>query len=88
MRPSDPPTPTGYGVIYTVKELGIDIGGTTEDRHFSLEIGRCFGACGLAPAMSIGDEVFKRVRPARIPEILTRYNEVDAEKEGVVNVAG
>ena len=79
----------GKQVLDAIKSrLGIDVGETTEDRLFSLEIARCFGACGLAPAMSIGDEVFKRVRPARVPEILSRYNEVDAEKEGVVNVAG
>ncbi len=78
----------GKQVLEAIKtRLGIDVGETTEDRLFSLEVARCFGACGLAPAMSIGDEVFKRVRPARIPEILSRYNEVAAEKEGVVNVA-
>ena len=31
------------------KKLGIDVGETTEDREFSLEVARCFGACGLAP---------------------------------------
>ncbi len=78
----------GKQVLDTIKQrLGIDVGETTEDRQFSLEVARCFGACGLAPAMSIGDEVFKRVRPSRIPEIFARYS-ADAEKEGAVNVAG
>ncbi len=57
------------------KELGVEVGGTTPDGMFSLEIARCFGACGLAPAVSIDDEVYKRVRPVRIREILARYSE-------------
>ncbi len=55
------------------KELGLEVGGTTEDGMFSLEVARCFGACGLAPAMCIDEEVYKRVRPARIREILAKY---------------
>lgn len=56
------------------KELRIDVGDTTEDGEFSLEVARCFGACGLAPAMCIDEEVYKRVRPAKVREILNRYN--------------
>ena len=55
------------------KELGIEVGETSPDGMFSLEIARCFGACGLAPAMCIDEEVYKRVRPARIREILATY---------------
>jgi NADH:ubiquinone oxidoreductase subunit E len=55
------------------KELGIEVGETSKDGMFSLEIARCFGACGLAPAMCIDEEVYKRVRPARIREILASY---------------
>ncbi len=78
----------GKQVLEAIKErLGIDVGGTTEDRLFSLEVARCFGACGLAPAVSIGDEVYKRVRPARVGEILARYRALETEKEGVADVA-
>ena len=78
----------GKAVLDAIKgRLQIDVGETTEDRLFSLEVARCFGACGLAPAMSIGEEVYKRVRPSRVPEILAKYSETPAE-EGAVNVAG
>jgi len=60
------------------KHLGIDVGGTTEDRVFSLEVARCFGACGLAPAMMIDDEVIHRVRPAKVGEILESFRARDA----------
>ena len=57
------------------KALGIDIGGTTEDRVFSLEIARCFGACGLAPVITVDDDVHHRVKPKRVNEILAQYAE-------------
>ena len=57
------------------QELGIDVGGTTEDRLFSLDVGRCFGACGLAPTIMIDDDVRQRVKPARIRAILEEYAE-------------
>lgn len=64
----------GKQVLDAIKgKLGIEVGGTTEDRMFTLEVARCFGACGLAPTMAIDDEVYKRVRPARVGEILEAY---------------
>ncbi len=62
------------------KELNIDVGETTPDRLFSLEIGRCFGSCGLAPVILINDDVHRRVKPSKIGEILTRYR-VGEEKQ-------
>jgi NADH:ubiquinone oxidoreductase subunit E len=60
------------------KELGIDVGETTEDREFSLEVARCFGACGLAPAITINDIVHHRVKPARVNQILAQYSPAEA----------
>ena len=54
-------------------ELNVGVGETTQDRKFSLEVGRCFGACGLAPVIMIDDEVFQKVKPSRINEILNSY---------------
>ena len=55
------------------KKLHIDVGETTPDREFSLDIARCFGACGLAPTMTVDNEVYQRVKPAKIQEILDLY---------------
>ena len=58
----------GKQVLETMrKELGVEVGETSKDGMFSLEIARCFGACGLAPAMCIDEEVYKRVRPGEDP---------------------
>jgi NADH:ubiquinone oxidoreductase subunit E len=55
------------------KELKIEVGETTPDRLFSLEIGRCFGACGLAPVLLINENVHRRAKPSKIAEILGAY---------------
>lgn len=55
------------------KELSIDVGETTVDKVFTLEVARCFGACGLAPAIMINDDVHQRVKPARIKQIIAPY---------------
>lgn len=64
----------GNEVLAAVKnELKIKVGETTEDRNFSLEIGRCFGACGLAPVIMVNEDTIQRVKPAKIGEILKVY---------------
>lgn len=52
------------------KQLGIEIGDTTEDGKFSLRTLRCVGACGLAPVVMIGEKVYGRVTPAMVSDIL------------------
>jgi len=54
------------------KKLAIEVGDTTADRTFSLEVGRCFGACGMAPVIMVNDTVHQRVKPARIGDLLNR----------------
>lgn len=51
----------------------LEIGGTTEDRRFSLEAVRCLGACGLAPVVMVDDDTHGGVTPDRILSILERY---------------
>ncbi len=70
------------------QELGIDVGGTTEDRLFSLDVGRCFGACGLAPTIMVGEEVRQRVKPARIRALLQEYRSGAASAEGRIGGNG
>ena len=66
----------GKQVLDALKnELGIDVGGTTEDGEFSLEVGRCFGACGLAPTVMVDDDVLQRVKPRNIRDILEGYRD-------------
>lgn len=72
----------GTDVLNELKrKLHIDIGETTHDKLFSLEIARCFGACGLAPVITINDTVYQRVKPSKIQEILDIYRENETQKQ-------
>ena len=55
------------------KQLNVKLNHTTEDGKFTLEITRCIGACGLAPVITINEDVYGRVQPQRIKEILAKY---------------
>lgn len=57
------------------KKLGVGVGDTTPDGQFTFEVARCIGACGLAPAMMIDDDVFKQVTPQKINAILAKYRD-------------
>ncbi|MFO7780930.1 MAG: NADH-quinone oxidoreductase subunit NuoE, partial [Spirochaetia bacterium] len=70
----------GKEVLESLKRhLGIDVGETTEDRMFSLEVGRCFGACGLAPVVVVDETVHQQVKPSRVAELLEPYREEATE---------
>ncbi len=72
----------GKQVLDALKHrLGIDVGETTPDRQFSLDVARCFGACGLAPAIMVDNNVHQRVKPARIQAILDEYREKEQTAE-------
>ena len=66
----------GQRILESLKQkLGIDVGETTEDKSFSLEVGRCFGACGLAPVIMVDDHVHHRVKASLVEGILDQYRE-------------
>ena len=56
-----------------VELLKIEEGECTPDGKFSLEACRCVGACGLAPVMMINDDVYGRLTPDMLPDILAKY---------------
>ena len=57
-------------VDHLIKKLGIEIGDTTPDRLYTFEIARCIGACGLAPALMINDDVYKQMTPVKVDKLL------------------
>lgn len=66
----------GKPVLQAFKDaLGVEVGETTSDRMFSLDVGRCFGACGLAPVIMIDQDVHQRVKPSKVGKILDRYRQ-------------
>lgn len=55
------------------QNLKIQSGECTGDRKFSLDSCRCLGACGLAPVMKVNDEVFGKLTPDKVPQILSQF---------------
>ena len=53
--------------------LGIEAEECTEDGKFSLTACRCIGACGLAPVITINDDVYGRLTVDELPGILAKY---------------
>ncbi len=65
----------GSGLIYDKLQeiLGIGADECTEDRKFSLSACRCVGACGLAPVLTINDEVYGRLGVDDVAGIIAKY---------------
>ena len=59
------------------RQLGIEVGQTSEDGKFSLNCLRCVGACGLAPVVLVGDKTYGRVAPDGVKDIVDEYKEKD-----------
>lgn len=53
--------------------LGIDVGECTPDGKFSIEATRCIGACGLAPVLTVNEDVYGRLVVDDVPGILEKY---------------
>lgn len=53
--------------------LGIQPEECTQDGKFSITECRCIGACGLAPVMTVNDDVYGRVAVSEVEDILNKY---------------
>lgn len=53
--------------------LTIKPDGTTPDLKFTLKSVRCIGCCGLAPALTVGGEVYGKLTRQQIPDIVRKY---------------
>ncbi len=61
-------------IIDKVSELtGTKVGKTSEDGKFTLEATRCIGACGLAPVLTVNEDVYGRLAVGDIPGIVSKY---------------
>ena len=65
----------GAGDLYNKLQEVLGIGGDecTEDRRFSLSACRCIGACGLAPVLTVNEEVYGRLVVDDIENIVAKY---------------
>jgi len=63
-------------ILEKIKEiLGIEVGECTPDGLFSIEATRCIGACGLAPVLTVNDDVYGRLVVDDVKGILEKYQQ-------------
>ena len=55
------------------EQLGIGAEECTPDGQFSLTACRCIGACGLAPVITVNDDVYGRLTVDDVPYIINKY---------------
>ncbi len=69
----------GSGDLYDKLQetLGIKGGECTPDGKFSLEACRCIGACGLAPVLTVNDDVYGRLTVDDIAGIIAKYQDAE-----------
>ena len=54
-------------------ELDVQVGETTLDRRFTVEAVRCLGCCGLAPVVTVNDDVYGKMTPGEFVKVLGHY---------------
>jgi NADP-reducing hydrogenase subunit HndA len=55
------------------EKLGVKAGGVSPDGKFSLDATRCIGACGLAPVITVNEDVYGRLTLDDIDGIFEKY---------------
>lgn len=55
------------------RDLGIQVGETTKDKRFTLELVRCVGCCSLGPVMVVDGNVFGRLTQEKVPGLLREF---------------
>ncbi len=53
--------------------LEIEVGETTPDDRFTVELCPCLGICDISPAIMINDKVYGNLNPDKVREIIKRY---------------
>ncbi len=54
-------------------ELGVDVGQTTKDGYYTLDAIRCIGTCGMAPVMSMDEDVFGEIDVTKAKKLIRDY---------------
>lgn len=61
------------------RRLNIKSGDTTEDLHFSLDAVNCLGCCGLAPVVTVDDDIYGKIALNKVPRILKKYQKTKVQ---------
>ena len=66
----------GSGDVYKkiCDTLKIEGGQCTDDRKFSLDATRCIGCCGLAPVLTVNEDVYGKLTTDDVAGIIAKYH--------------
>lgn len=67
------------------RELRIRKGDTTKDELFGLDTVNCVGCCGLAPVVTVGQDVHGKVKISNVPKIVKQYRPKEAKDAQTVH---
>lgn len=62
------------------RELGIKVGEMDKSRDFSLDVVRCVGCCGLAPVVTVNQDIYGKFGPDQVPAIIEKYRAIPKKK--------
>ena len=60
-----------------IRELGIQVGETTEDKLFTLQEARCLGACGIAPVIMINDKIYGELDAKKTVDLINQCRKAE-----------
>ncbi|HJX03364.1 MAG TPA: NADH-quinone oxidoreductase subunit NuoE [Dehalococcoidia bacterium] len=63
------------------RELDIDVGGITEDKKYSLDRVACVGCCALAPVAVVNGDVYSRMNPQKVEEVLVNIKSAEGNEK-------
>jgi NADH-quinone oxidoreductase E subunit len=55
------------------RELGIKFGETSQDKKYTLEYANCIGMCDQGPALLVNEQVFTKLTPNKVVEVLKKF---------------
>ncbi len=55
------------------RELGLKMGETDTNKQFTLDSVRCIGCCGLAPVVTVNNDVHGKLAPDKVPQVVEQY---------------
>ncbi len=64
------------------RRLDIKTGNTTPDLNFGLEEVRCLGCCGLAPVVTVGEDLYGKVTLSKVDRIIKQYETQEGKHNG------
>ena len=65
---------SSYVIVDEIKKmLSVEIGGTTSDKLFTLELSECLGQCDSAPGMMINEDVYGNLEAENLKSIFAKY---------------